>query len=63
MEEHKLGKDLIFFVPGQSGVAFTYKAGYLINDDLITQARDQLEYEMGNTIDWVMERRATPRPV
>ncbi len=61
MEQHKLEKDLIFFIPGQPGVTFTYKTGNLINDDLIDQAKNILEYETEKENEWIMARRAAPR--
>ncbi len=61
MEQHKLEKDLIFFIPGQAGATFTYKSGNLINDDLIDQAKNLLKYETEKENEWVMERRAAPR--
>ena len=62
METHKLEKDMIFFKPGQSGAAFTYKTGNLINNEILGQLQNHLEYDMENEIKWVEERRKKDRP-
>ena len=61
MEDRKLEKDLIFFSPGKPGAVFTYKAGNAVNNDMLTQTVDHLEFDTENTIRWVEERRAIPR--
>ncbi len=63
MEEHKLEKNLVFFNPGESGTVFTYQTGNLINDQIIQQTIDHLEYDTANKIDCVEERRAKPRTI
>ena len=61
MEDRKLDKDLIFFTPGKPGAVFTYKAGYAVNSDMLSQTVEHLEYDTENTIRWVEERRTIPR--
>jgi len=61
MQERKLEKNLIFFSPGKPGAVFTYQAGYLVNDDMLNQTVDHLEYDTENTIRWVEDRRTIPR--
>jgi hypothetical protein len=62
MEDRKLDKNLIFFIPGKPGSVFTYQAGYTVNNDLLSQTVEHLEYDTENKIRWVEERRAIPRP-
>jgi hypothetical protein len=62
MEIHKLEKDMIFFNPGQSGASFTYKAGNIINDEIVARLQSDLEYDTENEIAWVEERRTKIRP-
>lgn len=62
MENRKLEKDLIFYTPGQPGQVFTLKAGNFVDDQLINQTVDHLTDEMESRIEWVDERRISPRP-
>lgn len=62
MEDRKLEKNLIFFIPGKPGTIFTYQAGNAVNNDLLSQTVEHLEYDTENKIRWVEERRAIPRP-
>jgi hypothetical protein len=61
MEDRKLDKDLIFFIPGKPGAVFTYQAGYAVNENLLNQTVEHLEYDTENHIRWVEERRTIPR--
>jgi hypothetical protein len=61
MDIQKLQKDLIFFNPGKSGTVFTYKAGYAVDNRMIDQAIDHLQYETENQVECVEERRGAPR--
>lgn len=63
MEDRKLDKDLIFFIPGKPGTIFTYQAGHALNNDLLSQTVAHLEYDTENKIRWVEERRAIRRPM
>lgn len=62
METQKLDKDLVFFIPGKPGAVFTYSAGYAVNNDLLSQTVENLEYDTEGKVQWVEERRAMPRP-
>lgn len=62
MVDRKLDKNLIFFIPGKPGTVFTYQAGYTVNNDLLSQTVEHLEYDTENKIRWVAERRAIHRP-
>ena len=61
MQERRLEKNLIFFTPGKPGAVFTYQAGYAVNDDILNETVDHLEYDTERTIRWVEERRHIPR--
>jgi hypothetical protein len=61
MEDRKLDNDLIFYVPGKPGAVFTYQAGNAVNQTMLSQTVDHLEYDTGSKIRWVEERRAIPR--
>lgn len=63
METNIIEKDLIFYNPGQPGTAFTYSAGRHVNSEIITQAKEMLEYETENPIVCVEERREQARSV
>ncbi len=62
MEIKKLDKDLIFYVPGKPGALFTYSAGFAMNNDLLIQTVEDLEYDTETRVQWVEERRLAPRP-
>lgn len=62
MEDKKLDKNLIFFIPGKPGTLFTYQAGNVVNKDLLNQTVEHLEYDTENTVRWIKERRNIPRP-
>ena len=62
MEIKKLEKDMIFYIPGKPGAVFTYSAGYAVNNDLLSQTIENLEYDAGAKVQWVEERRSEPRP-
>ena len=61
MENRKLEKDLIFYAPGKPGQVFTFKAGNFVDDQLISQTVDHLADEMESSIEWVDDRRLSPR--
>lgn len=61
MKQKKLEKDLIFYSPGKKGTVFTLKAGNFVDDQLIDQTADHLEYEEEIRINWIEERRSAPR--
>lgn len=63
VENKKLEKNLIFYVPGQSGAIFTYQAGYLINDDILNDTMETLALEVDDPIQHVEERRLKPREI
>ncbi len=62
MEIKKLDKDLIFYIPGNPGAVFTYSAGFAMNNDLLIQTVEDLEYDAEAMVQWVEERRSAPRP-
>jgi hypothetical protein len=62
MEIKKLDKDLIFYIPGKPGAVFTYSAGFAMNDDLLSQTVEDLEYDAEGKVQWVEERRSALRP-
>ncbi len=62
MEIKKLDKDLIFYIPGKPGAVFTYNAGFAMNNDLLSQTVEGLEYDAEAKVQWVEERRSTARP-
>ena len=61
MESKKLEKNLVFFVPSQSGVVFTHKAGNLINDKIIKDTIEILAGDVQGPIQYVEERRVKAR--
>ena len=63
MESKKLEKNLVFYVPGQSGAIFTYQAGYLINDEILDNTMETLALEVDDPIQHVEERRLKPREI
>jgi hypothetical protein len=63
MESRKLEKNLIFYVPGQSGAIFTYKAGNLINDEIFNNTMETLALEVDDPIQHIEERRFKPREI
>ena len=62
MEIKKLDKDLIFFIPGKPGAVFTYSAGNAVDNDLLSQTVENLEFDAEAKVQWVEERRSEPRP-
>ncbi|MGD9333129.1 MAG: hypothetical protein PVJ53_17575 [Desulfobacterales bacterium] len=62
MEIKKLDKDLIFYIPGKPGAVFTYSAGYAVDNDLLSQTVQNLEFDAEAKVQWVEERRSAPRP-
>ena len=63
VENKKLEKNLIFYVPGQSGAIFTYKAGYLINDEIFNDTMETLALEVDDPIHHIEDRRLKPREI
>jgi hypothetical protein len=63
VESKKLEKNLVFYVPGQSGAIFTYQAGNLINDEILTNTMETLALEVDDPIQHVEERRLKPRGI
>jgi hypothetical protein len=63
LENKKLEKNLIFYVPGKSGAIFTYKAGNFINDELLTNTMETLALEVDDPIQHIEERRLKPREI
>jgi len=61
MITRKLGKDLIFFNPGQPGPVFTYKTGNIVNFDMLDSAVSVLEYETEDDVVYIEDRRKEPR--
>jgi hypothetical protein len=61
VENKKLEKNLIFYVPGKSGAIFTYQAGFFINDEILNKAMEALAIEVGDPIKHIEERRLKPR--
>jgi hypothetical protein len=62
MEIKKLDKDLIFYIPGKPGAVFTYSAGFAVDDSLLGQTVENLEFDAEAKVHWVEERRSAPRP-
>jgi hypothetical protein len=60
MEIQKLDRDLVFFISGKPGAVFTYSAGYTVNNDLLSQTVENLEYDSAGKVQWVEERRRCP---
>ena len=58
-----LDKNLIFYNPGIKGTVFTLAAKTFVNPDLIKETKEYLEYETENSILYIEERRAKPRPI
>jgi hypothetical protein len=63
VEEKKLEKNMIFYIPGQRGAVFTYKAGNLINDEILSHTMESLAYDMDveGVIKHVEDRRIKAR--
>ena len=63
MEEKKLEKNMIFYIPGQRGAVFTYQAGNLINDEILNSTMDALSDDMDveGSIKYVEDRRVKSR--
>ncbi len=61
MGGYKLEKDLIFYHTGEPGSVFTYKAGNLMNENILKETLDHLKYDTERRVDWVEERRKIPR--
>jgi len=61
MEGYKLEKDLIFYHAEEPGAIFTYKAGNLINENMLKETLEHLKYDTEKRVDWVEERRKIPR--
>ncbi len=61
MQNRKLEKNIIFYSPGKSGSVFTLMSGNFVDDHLIDQTVEHLEYEIESNVEWVDERRLTPR--
>ena len=62
METRKLEKNLIFYTPGKKGSVFTLAVDNYVNDEVINQTVEHLEFETEHHIAYVEERRAKPRP-
>jgi len=54
---------MIFYNPGIKGAVFTLAANNYINQDILDQTIDHLEYETEYPIQYTEERRAKPRPI
>jgi hypothetical protein len=63
VESRKLEKNLIFYVPGQSGAIFTYQAGFFINDEVLDNTMETLALEVDEPIQHIEERRLNPREI
>ena len=61
MENKKLEKNLVFYVPSRSGAVFTHQAGNLINDDMIKNTLEIIAGDVEGPIQYVEERRVKPR--
>lgn len=61
MESKMLESNMIFYVPGQSGAIFTYRAGNLMNDEILNNTMESLAFEVKGEIAHVEERRLEPR--
>jgi len=61
VENKKLEKNLIFYVPGKSGAVFTYQAGFFINDEILNNTMETLALEVDDPIKHIEERRLKPR--
>jgi hypothetical protein len=61
MEDKKLRGNLIFFIPDKPGAVFIYQAGNTVDNVLLRQTVEHLEYNTGSKIRWVEERRVAPR--
>lgn len=61
VESKKLEKNMIFYVPGQSGAIFTYQAGNLMTDEILNNTMESLAVDVESSIEHVEERRLKPR--
>lgn len=61
MGGYKLEKDLIFYHAGEPGAIFTYKAGNLMDEKMLKETLNHLNYDTEKRVDWVEERRKLPR--
>lgn len=63
MENKKLEKNLIFYIPGQSGAVFTYQAGNVINDEILHNTMETLaaDVDLAGPVKYIEERRLNPR--
>ncbi len=61
MENKKLEKDLVFYNPGKPGQVFTLKSGNFVSSELLDQTADHLKVETDEAVEYVEERRLTPR--
>lgn len=63
MENLLLEKNMIFYNPGIKGTVFTLAANTYVNQEMLDQTVENLEYETEYPIEYVEERRAKPRPI
>lgn len=63
VEGHKIEKNMIFYNPGKPGSVFTYQAGHVLTDSEIREMMNHLEYDTGERVSWVEERRSIERLV
>ena len=63
VENKKLEKNLIFYVPGKSGAIFTYQAGYFITDEILNDTMETLALEVDDPIQHIEERRFKAREI
>lgn len=61
MENKRLEKNLVFYVPGLRGAVFTHKAGNLINDGIIKNTIEILADDVKGPIEFIEERRIKSR--
>lgn len=62
MENILLEKNMIFYNPGYKGTVFTLAANTYINQGILDQTVEHLEYETEHPIEYVEERRSESRP-
>ena len=61
MDNYKLQKDLVFFIPKRSGPIFTRKTGTVISEKILREILVHLTHVMGKKVDWIEDRRRIPR--
>ena len=61
MEDKKLRKNLIFYIPDKPGAVFPYQAGCAVDNVRLRPTAEHLEYDTGSKIRWIDERRVSPR--